>query len=486
MKRIIFITALTAGLAVASQAQVTTVDGVSVSGVKLEHSGRHMSVDMTLGLSGLKVDGNRAVLLTPRLVNGTDSVELPSVGIYGRRRYYFYVRNGESMLTGKEEMSYKASDKPESITYNKVLPYQEWMNGANLTLHRSDYGCCNTLLAEQTGMLGDFTEAVAFFPELVYVRPAAEMVKSRSLEGSAFIDFPVNRTEINPEYRRNTVELGKIRSTIDSVRDDRDVTITQVWLKGYASPESPYAHNRELAIGRTEALKKYIRQLYSFSDNVIVTDYEPEDWAGLRRYVEQSDISHRQEILALIDSDREPDVKEWKIKSAYPEEYRFLLKNCYPALRHTDYRIAYTIRGYSDVEEIERIMRTRPQNLSLNEFNLVAQKYEPGSDEFTEVYETAVRMYPADETANLNAANAAMRRGDNAAAGRYLAKAGDSPEAVYARGALAIRNEDYDTARRYLEQAKRLGVKQAETTLEQLAQGVRPKKIERDNTHNSN
>ena len=486
MKRIILITALTVGLAVASQAQVTTVDGVSVSGVKLEHSGRHMSVDMTLGLSGLKVDGNRAVLLTPRLVNGTDSVELPSVGIYGRRRYYFYVRNGESMLTGKEEMSYKASDKPERITYNKVLPYQEWMNGANLTLHRSDYGCCNTLLAEQTGTLGDFTEAVAFFPELVYVRLAAEMVKSRSLEGSAFIDFPVNRTEINPEYRRNTVELGKIRSTIDSVRDDRDVTITQVWLKGYASPESPYAHNRELAIGRTEALKKYIRQLYSFSDNVIVTDYEPEDWAGLRRYVEQSDISHRQEILALIDSDREPDAKEWKIKSAYPEEYRFLLQNCYPALRHTDYRIAYTIRGYSDVEEIERIMRTSPQNLSLNEFNLVAQKYEPGSDEFTEVYETAVRMYPADETANLNAANAAMRRGDNAAAGRYLAKAGDSPEAVYARGALAIRNEDYDTARRYLEQAKLLGVKQAETTLEQLAQGVRPKKVERDHTHNSN
>ncbi len=472
MKRFILIMALTTGLASASQAQ-GTVDGVSIDGVKLEHSGQYMSVDMTMGLSGLEVDGNRAVLLTPRLVNGTDSLELPSVGIYGRRRYYFYVRNGESMLTGKDEMSYKASDKPESIVYNKVLPYQEWMNGAELTLHRSDYGCCNTLLAEQTGILGDFTEAVAFFPELVYVRPAAEKVKSRSLEGSAFIDFPVNQTVIYPEYRRNTVELGKIRSTIDSVRNDRDVTITQVWLKGFASPESPYDHNRELAIGRTEALKKYIRQLYHFNDNVIATDYEPEDWAGLRRYVEQSNIDHRQEILALIDGDREPDAKEWKIKSTYPKEYRFLLQNCYPSLRHTDYRIAYTIRGYSDVDEIERIMHTRPQNLSLNEFNLVAQKYEPGSDEFTEVYETAVRMYPTDETANLNAANAAMRRGDNALAERYLAKAGNSPEAVYARGALAIRNEDYDTARRYLEQAKRLGVAQAKTTLEQLAQGKR-------------
>ncbi len=469
MKRIILIAALTAGLAAASHGQVPAVDGVTVSEVKLEHSGRHMSVGMTLGLSDLKVDGNRAVLLTPRLVNGADTVTLPSAGIYGRRRYYFYVRNGESMLTGKDEMSYKASDKPESITYNEVLPYQEWMNGASLTLQRSDYGCCNTLIAEQTGTLGDFTETVEFFPELVYVRPTAEKVKSRSLEGSAYIDFPVDKTEINPEYRRNTVELGKIRSTIDSVRGDHDITITQVWLKGYASPESPYAHNRELAIGRTEALRNYIRQLYHFSDDVIATDYEPEDWAGLRRYVETSNLDHREEILAIIDSDREPDAKEWVIKSTYPEEYRFLLQECYPSLRHTDYRIAYTIRSYSDIEEIERIMRTRPHNLSLNEFNLVAQKYEPGSAEFTEVYETAVRMYPDDETANINAANAAMRRGDNAMAARYLAKAGNSPEAVYARGALAIRNEDYDSARSYLEQAKRLGVKQADQVLKQLA-----------------
>ncbi len=257
------------------------------------------------------------------------------------------------------------------------------------------------------------------------------------------------------------------------MRNDSDVTITQVWLKGFASPESPYAHNRDLAIGRTAALKGYIQQLYRFNEGIIATDFEPEDWVGLRRFVEQSNISHKEEILALIDSDREPDNKEWKIKSEYPEEYRFLLRNCYPALRHTDYRIAYTIRGYSDVEEIERIMNTQPQKLSLNEFYIVAQKYEPGTDEFTEVFETAVRMFPNDETANLNAANAAMRRGDNAAAGRYLSKAGDSPEAVYARGALAIRNGDYEEARRHLTRARELGIAQAAATLEGLDAGLR-------------
>jgi len=448
--------------------QQATVEGVSVSGMKMERNGGFLAVEMLMDLKDLKVDGNRAVLLTPRLVNGDDSLDLPSVGIYGRRRYYFYVRNGESMLTGKDEMSYKASGKPESVIYNKVLPYQEWMNGAALSLHRSDYGCCNTLLAEQGGMLGRHTENVAFFPELVYVRPQAEAVKSRSLEGSAYIDFPVNKTTIYPDYRRNTAELGKIRATIDSVRGDRDVTITQVWLKGFASPESPYSHNKELAIGRTDALKNYIQQLYRFGSGVIATDHEAEDWAGLRRYVEQSAISHKAEILAIIDSNREPDNKEWKLKSAYPEEYRFLLQNCYPALRHTDYRIAYTIRGYSDVAEIERVMNTRPQNLSLNEFYLVAQKYEPGSSEFSEVFETAVRMFPDDATANINAANAAMRRGDNALAARYLAKAGNSPEAVYARGALAVRNGDYAAARRLLSEAKARGVEQAGKTLDRL------------------
>ena len=473
MKKTFFILIALLGMSMTIEAQnkQTVVDGVSVSDLKMERNGGYMAVEMNLDLKDLDVDGNRAVLLTPRLRGGADSLDLPSIGIYGRRRYYFYVRNGESMLTGKDEQSFKASDKPDNIVYSNIVSYADWMNGADLSLHRSDYGCCNTLLAEQDGQLGRHTEA--FFPELVYVRPQAEKVKSRSLEGSAFIDFPVDKTVIYPDYRRNTAELGKIQATIDSVRNDRDVTITQVWLKGYASPESPYAHNTELAIGRTEALKQYIRQLYKFEEGIIATDYEPEDWAGLRRYVEQSNLDHRTKILALIDSDTEPDAKESKIKRTYPSEYRFLLQNCYPALRHTDYRIAYNIRSYGDATEIARVMREAPQKLSLNEFYLVAQEYEPGTDDFTEVFETAVRMYPADETANLNAANAAMRRGDLAAARRYLDKAGDTPEAVYARGALAIRSKDYDTARKYLNEAKALGLEQAALTLDELEHGRR-------------
>ena len=100
-------------------------------------------------------------------------------------------------------------------------------------------------------------------------------------------------------------------------------------------------------------------------------------------------------------------------------------------------------------EEIKRILLTQPQKLSLNEFYLAAQTCEPGTDPFNEIFETAVRMYPDDEVANLNAANSAMQKGDLKSAGRYLQKAGESPEALYARGEYAMLTEEYETAAVY-------------------------------------
>lgn len=453
--------------------EAQNVDGARIDSLRIERTGDRIAVDMGIDLSDMHVESNRAILITPLLVNGADTLSLSSIGLYGRRRYFYYVRNDRSLLSA-DGTSYKWSDKPDTVAYHAELPYREWFNGADLVMHREDYGCCNTLLAEQTGRVGRYEEVIPvpvepYLPTLAYVRPMADGEKHYSLSGSAFIDFPVDQTVIYPDYRRNTVELAKIHATIDSVRNDRDITITSVWLKGYASPESPYAHNTDLAKGRTAALKNHIQQLYRFEPGVIVTEYEPEDWEGLRRYVDRSNLAHREQILALIDSDLDPDVKEWRIKRSYPADYRFLLQNCYPALRHTDYRIDYKVRMFSDVEEIKRVMRTQPQKLGLDEFYLAASSCESGSDEFNEIFETAVRMFPDDAVANLNAANTALQRGDMNAAERYLAKSGSSAEAVYTRGVLHLMNKRYDQAEDCMLQAREQGVEQAEEALEQIA-----------------
>lgn len=445
---------------------------VRVDTLQLTRNGDYLSVRLLLDLSALQVEPNRAVLLTPRLVHDQDSVDLASVGIYGRRRYYYYLRRDQGrMLSGSDEITLRAASRPDTLGYSFLFPYESWMNGSTLALCRQDYGCCGDLLDEQRALLaGDFrlaAEARAYMPRLAYVRPQAEGEKTRSLSGQAFIDFPVNRTEIREDYRNNFAELAKINATIDSVRLDADVRITSLSIRGHASPEGSYANNVRLARGRTEALKQYVCRLYRFDPSIILTSSEPEDWEGLRRYVEQSELEHRQAILDLIASDLEPDAKERRIRTAYPADYRFLLEHCYPALRHSDYEVHYVVRSYSDLDEIRRVMQTQPQKLSLEEFYLLAQSLEPGSDDFCEVFEVAVRMYPADEVANLNAAFTALSRRDLPRADQYLDRAGHSPQALYARGVRALLAGEVREAESLLRQAEEAGVAEAGEALKQ-------------------
>ena len=78
-------------------------------------------------------------------------------------------------------------------------------------------------------------------------------------------------------------------------------------------------------------------------------------------------------------------------------------------------------------------------------------------------------MYPDDPVANLNAANSAILKKDYKAALRYLEKAGDAPQAIYARGVLEVYMEDNEAARPHLEEARKLGVSQAEEVLKEIS-----------------
>lgn len=301
----------------------------------------------------------------------------------------------------------------------------------------------------------------------------ADQVKSRQVTGRAFIDFPVNRTEIRPDYRRNTTELAKIRATIDSVKNDPDITVRALTIHGYASPEGSYSNNERLAKGRTRALADYVDGLYSFPKGIIRSEWTPEDWDGLRAWVEANPIDNRDAILALINSDLEPDAKDARIRRDFPAQYAMLLRDVYPALRHSDYTVDFDIRQFTDIEEIKRLVETAPQKLSLNEFYLAAQTYTPGSEPYNRLFDTAVRMYPDSEVANLNAANAAMSRRDLTSAASFLAKAGDSPEATYARGILAALQGRNADALDLFRQAARLKVSDAPAAIEQIERIIR-------------
>lgn len=470
MKKALTLTLLLAVMTTAANALVP-ISVPEVSDASLTREGNYLHVAMDIPLASVAVKSNTAVFLTPTLTNGDHELELPDVALYGRKRGIYHERAGKDADEPSAAKEFKAKEAPTSLAYSEMLPWEEWMNGATLSLHRTDYGCCANIEGEGSRELALYKlpdEPKEFVPVFQYVRPVAETVKSRSVTGRAFIDFKVNSTEIVPDYRRNTVELAKIRATIDSVATDKDITVRTLSIKGFASPEGSYANNERLAKGRTEALRDYVQHLYNFPPRIIRTSYEAEDWEGLVKTLEQSDIPNRDAILAIATGSLAPDVRDKKIKSAYPQQYAWILANVYPSLRHSDYTIDFEIRSFTDVEEIKRLVKTQPQKLSLNEFFMAAQTYEPGSKDYNDLFETAVRMYPDSEVANLNAANAAMQRKDYAAAAAYLKKAGDTPEAIYASGLLAALTGDRERALQLLHQAAHLKVSDAPAAIEQL------------------
>lgn len=424
---------------------------VTVNNIAIE--GNQLVSDIAFDLSNVNLKGNSELVVTPAFIdNNGNEIDLESFTIAGRNRFYWLERNNR-----QPEVLFKGWGKQVKDLHYAVqssVPYQSWLNDAQLVLKTQDLGCANCSKGEneyplaQTQYVNETYEEAEF----IYVTPVAEAVKMREISARAYIDFVVNRTEINPTYRRNPEELAKIRATIDSVKNDKDINITSLHISGTASPEGSYQNNVRLAKGRTESLKDYVQSLYKFPYGLITTSFEPVDWTGLAQFLKSNDynpeeLPHAQQILDIVNGDLEPYQRNSKIKSTYPKEYAWLLANVYPALRHSDYKIEFEIKTYTEVSEILEVMATQPNKLSLAELFVAANSQPEGSDLYNRAFELAVTMYPEDETANLNAGIAAMKRNDFVSAQRYLNNAGNSAEADYAKAVLAFMQEDYDTAK---------------------------------------
>ena len=439
--------------------------GAEVSGVDIRKQRDSVVIRMNLNLSGMEVGRNRSIVVTPLFYAEGEEEWLPAIEVMGRTRYLYYQRNEESLYADSPyTIIKKDKNATQQVGYQVSVPYRKWMDRASLVVAEDTCQCGevskgNSILLAQADLV--------FTPRLAYISPQAETRKARALSGEAYLDFPVNKTVIYPEYRRNTAELAKIRATIDTIRTDKDFSITRISLKGYASPEGRYAANVRLSEGRTDALKDYLMSEYGFEASLFRTNAGAENWEGLRKYVAQSGLADKEAILAIIDSEEEPDAKEQRIRREHAASYRILLQDCYPALRRTDYTVDYVIRGFN-VEEAKEVIKTRPQNLSLQEMFAVAQTYQPGSEEFNHVFDVAVRLYPADPIANLNAANALLERKEAAQALKFLDKAGDTPQADNARGVAMILLERYDEAEQYLHRAARAGVSEASENLKYI------------------
>lgn len=454
----------------------TVESPISVSCNDLMQKGDSLYIDATIRVQGKLIESRKSLTLTPMLESSTQKEGLPSILLNGKNRQKVYQRE-VALKNLQDEPRYKvlrASDAVEhTIPYKMTVAWEPWMKDARFVLAQDLCGCGKEeavgplLIADRIRMAP--TERYEVQPTLAYISPKAETEKHRAEVGTAYLDFQVGKSQILPDFRNNAAELAKINQTIRAVTSDKNITPKGIFLKGYASPEGSYASNQRLADNRVKALRDYIRTQNNFGLDFFTLASEPEDWKGFGEKAEADmDIPARDGVLAIINSNDEPDRKEAKLRTLQGgAAYRYVLNTVFPSLRRSEYRIDYTVREFT-VEEGREIIKTRPQQLSLSEMFAVANSYETGSKEYNDVFEVAVRMYSSDPVANLNAANISIGKGDYAAAKNYLSKAGDSAEAIHARGVLKLIESDLDGAEVLLKQAEAAGVAGAAENLKEL------------------
>lgn len=398
---------------------------ILIDSVLTQKKSDSLKVAFRLHLDSLQLKSEQQLVFTP-LIAGEDTIALNPIIINGKNQSIRYLRKSSSLKNSQALVVRRKNDTEQQVLFSQTLPYKKWMKAFNLSMTEDLCGCGN-LMDQDTTLMANIQPTPRISRDH-YVKPKAEAIKVRAEKGEAYLSFKLNKSDILADFRENATELGKITSTIDLVKNDKDVSITNIDIHGYASPDGPYDNNVRLANNRAAALRNYVCNLYTIDNKLFTYHATPEDWEGFKKKVEASNLADKTAILAVANSSLAPDAKDQKIKKLCPASYRYIMSEIYPRLRHSDYTVTYTVRPF-DIEEAKVILKTKPQQLSLQEMYLVAQTYEPGSPEFNEVFDIAVRLFPDDETANLNAACTDLQKGDLVTAEKHLAKAGNSKEA---------------------------------------------------------
>lgn len=467
-------------------AQERSYEGnITIEPVRLEQLGETIYIDIDIVMDNVKVKSSHGIDFIPQLVSSAATYDLPRVSIKGKNEYLVYERR-LALMSVKAKKSYKApylieknqkKKKSGVIRYRYTLPYEAWMANARLNVQRDECGCGESTLMNVEYTFDKVTLERILVPYIVtpaltYVEPMVEEIKSRDVQAECFLDFEVNKVNIRPEYMNNPQELAKIRAMIDDLKSDASVKVKRLDIIGYASPEGTLEANKRLSEGRAMALRNYLAARYDFPRDQYYIIFGGENWDGLVKALDTFEMDYKEEVLDIITDipiEKGRETKLMQLHAGVP--YRFMLEHIFPGLRVAICRVGYDVRNF-DLEEAKEVIKKRPQNLSLNEMFMVANTYPKGSQEFIDIFETAVRIYPESEIANMNAAAAALSRNDLVSAERYLerVKSEDySPEYNNAMGVLLLMKGDYELSGKYLKAAEQSGLDAAKGNLEELA-----------------
>lgn len=138
-----------------------------------------IGMDVTLP-ADMQLSSNRVATLTPVLKTQDNSYNkvLPAIWVYGRTRNIVQQRNHEIPADAFSVLRRK-NGTSQTVNYSARIPYEKWMNGAELELLADVRGCANCQKEESNALIARANlERYTVQPMVAFVSPAVEAIKT--------------------------------------------------------------------------------------------------------------------------------------------------------------------------------------------------------------------------------------------------------------------------------------------------------------------
>lgn len=315
-------------------------------------------------------------------------------------------------------------------------------NGSKYSLPKSD-----TL----TYFVSSMTKFIDMAPRYVRKIVTRDAVANTSVN----FYFPKNGSQLDESIEINRKGVKELRDITLKLMTDPVYIIDSLSLFATSSPEGSWNINGKIAEKRAESIRRVLvrdfKQLYDSlavgaaveideAGNTIHREVKeeipnlpelikihtiPEGWEKLRRLIieDKNFKGDRGAVLRIIDKEKEPDRREWLIKSRYKTEYAYMFDRLYPIVRAVDFRFSLSRRGMQK----DTIYTNEPDTLYARGVECLEKRK----------YEEALKILrPYDDT---NTAIAYMSLGYDKAALRILEKLGPTAETKYMQAILNAR-----------------------------------------------
>ena len=272
----------------------------------------------------------------------------------------------------------------------------------------------------------------------------------------ANIRFLIQQAELRKsELKTNSVQ--EFVSLLKRISQDREgLSLQNVEVSAYASPDGGFALNEKLANQRQQNAQGYVKQQLKQAklEGNIETSYTAQDWDGFQQLVAASNIQDKDVILRVLSMYKDPEEREQQIKNM-SAGFRELADGILPELRRARLTINYDVVGRDD-QQIKEQLEKDAKELSVEEM-LYAATLTDKLVEKERIYKQTTHIYPSDVRAFNNLATLAWQKGDYEDAQQWLTKArsvdGNCPEVLANLGLLALQKGDIEAAENYIGKA---------------------------------